>query len=498
MKLYRSRQRIRKTLESLASGGVTSGKFTAPLFIGEAYELDINSTDSTGVQRPPLTTLVAQPAEKATVRRASGTTDPELEDILARTIYAEDFGAIVATAATNNATLTAAIGVAAGLSGGRVIVPAGTIPITGLTLSAGVVLVGQGIDVTTITCTTGADVITLSGDGPGLCALTLDGVSNAASSVGVFGKSRDKVVFDDVLIKRFETGIYFKGGRYNNWKNLSIDTCGDGAKLHGDTNAGGGADGDEFNGNDWAGGKVSNCTTTGINLEYVDTFCSQNRIRVGFKDNTGTAIKFVGPRFTKLDECWWIGNTTNFSIADDSPVDVNNTVLGLHMNGGRMNGGAATFSDTCSNIVIEKMEIQDVDFTLTLPENPILVRDCTEDSLVTISGTGDKWTRWRSTDEGVVSGLTTNATVTKAWGMTLAPGQVVFAEAQVIGNQQNSVDRGEYWIAVSAHREGADLGYDAQTVNFTVGSVLTGTTSGATARIIADSDGVHNRHANPA
>ena len=477
-----------QTLETLTQNGVTGGKFTAPLFIGEAYELDIDSTDSTGVVRPPLTTLVAQKAERATVRRASGTTDPELEDIVARTIYAEDFGAIGATAATNNATLTAAIGVAAGLSGGRVIVPAGTIPITGLTLSAGVVLVGQGIDVTTITCTTGAEVITLSGDSAGLYNLTLDGVSNVASSVGVFGKSRDKVVFDDVLIKRFETGIYFKGGRYSNWKNLSIDTCGDGAKLHGDTNAGGGSDGDEFNGNWWDGGQVSNCTGTGIDLEYVDTFCSQNRFRLGFKDNTGTAFKVVGARFTKLEACWWSGNTTNFSIEDDAPVDADNTVIGLHMLGGRMNGGSATLTGKCTNIIIEKMEIRDVDFTLTLPDNPILVKDCTEDSDVTISGQGEKWMRWRSIDKGVVAGLTTDATITKAWAISLKPAQAVFLEAKVIGNRQNGENRAEYWVAVSAHREGATLDYDAQTANFTVGSILTGATSEATARIIADTD----------
>ena len=38
------------------------------------------------------------------------------------------------------------------------------------------------------------------------------------------------------------------------------------------------------------------------------------------------------------------------------------------------------------------------------------------------------------------------------------------------------------------HRPGSTLAYDAQTANFTLGAVLTGGTSGATARIIADSD----------
>jgi hypothetical protein len=45
-----------------------------------------------------------------------------------------------------------------------------------------------------------------------------------------------------------------------------------------------------------------------------------------------------------------------------------------------------------------------------------------------------------------------------------------------------------YHISRAVHRPGSALAYDAQTANFTVGLVITGATSGATARITADSD----------
>ncbi len=62
-------------------------------------------------------------------------------------------------------------------------------------------------------------------------------------------------------------------------------------------------------------------------------------------------------------------------------------------------------------------------------------------------------------------------------------------EAKVIGNQRNDDKSGEYHISVSAERPPSDLDYDDQTTNFTLGDVLTGGTSGATARIVVDTDG---------
>ena len=483
-----------QTLDSQTINNITYGKFLKPLYTSSPYTLDIDSTDQTGIERPALISLVGEDASKVTVQATGGSTNPELEDVLARVIHAEDYGALGAAAATNNATLTAAIGAAAANGGGRVIAPGGTYPFTGLTLPAGVVIEGQGRGVTILECQTAGNCLTISGDRAGLARLTLDGVNLVAGGVGVFSKANDEMVFEDVDVKRFETGIHFKGGRRASWRDLYLTSCSTGAKLHGDNDAGGGADGDEFRSNAWLGGKVALCTTIGVELSYEDKKCYQNVLEdVGFENNTGTALKINGARYTKLPGCWWKGNTTDFAIQDDDDTTDaarrENTVIGLFFKGGSIVGGAATFTDTCQDVILEGMEIADVDFTLTVPvKNAILVLDCTEDSLVTIGGEGTKWTRFRSINKGASSGITTAATATKAWSIELSPGQVAYLEGKVIGNQRNGENTAEYHIAVSAERPGSKLDYDTQTTNFTLGEILTGQSSGATGRIVADAD----------
>ncbi len=86
-------------------------------------------------------------------------------------------------------------------------------------------------------------------------------------------------------------------------------------------------------------------------------------------------------------------------------------------------------------------------------------------------------------------GLTTTNVQTKAWGITLVPGQMVLLEAKVLGRGRNVAHRGIYHVSCGAYKVGSALAYDNQTANFTVGLIVTGATSGATARIQADSDG---------
>jgi hypothetical protein len=83
---------------------------------------------------------------------------------------------------------------------------------------------------------------------------------------------------------------------------------------------------------------------------------------------------------------------------------------------------------------------------------------------------------------------TSDANALKAWEITLEPGQVAWLEAKVVGVRRDGTDYGLYHITRAVRRPGSALAYDAQTANFTVGATLTGGTSGATARIIADSD----------
>lgn len=480
-----------QTLLSITVNGITYGKFSAPRYVGAAYELDIDGTDQTGIQRPPLTSLSGENASDAVVTTTDGTRSRALDDRFDDVIHALDYGELGATAATNDATLTAAIGAAASNGGGVVIIPDGTYEFNDLTLSAGVVLQGEGREVTTLQCETGGNCITINGDRAGLRSITLDGVSNVASGVGIFSKANDELVMDDVLIERFETGIHLKGGRDCHWSKLYVDACGTGAKLHGDNDAGGGADGDELRHIFWNGGKVSQCTSIGIDLSFEDKKCWHNTIRdVGFKDNTGTALNINGARWTKAEACWWLGNTTNLAVDDDDDTDNAdiNTVIGLLLAGGSMSGGAATFDNTCQDVILDNMEISDVDFTLTSMTNAILTRNCIEDASVTISGDTTAFSRWRQTQHNEAAGVTTGAAATKAWAVKLAPGQAGAIEAHVVGQQRNGENLAQYHYIGQVHRPGSTLDYDAQTANFTVGDTLTGGTSGATAVIMADSD----------
>lgn len=487
------------TLSNREEDGISYGKWphAGSLYTSQAVSLSIDSTDQTGTIRPPLVTLDGEDASKATVRAAGGSVDTELEDIVARVIYATDYGALVAgggSASSNNTTLTAALGAAAGNGGGIVVVPAGTYAFTKISIAGGVVLQGQGRGVTILQSQTAERCVTMSGDRAGLRAITVDGVNNTANSTGVYAKARKELLFDDVDVKRFATGIHFKGGRKLNARNLYLTNNTNGAKFYGDDDAGSGGDGDAFLYNEWSGGAVTQHSGIGIDLSYEDMPCWHNVIRdVGFEDNTGTALRVNGARWSRFEGCWWNGNTTNIEVLDDTDSSnearESNTIEGLYFVGGEITGGAVTLRDTLLDVSFQDMSLSDVDFTLTSPKYSVLLLNCSEDGQVTVAGTSSYLTRWYRNDHGQTTGLTTDATVTKAWARTLAPGEVVFAVARVIGNQRNGTSTGEYYIAVSAKRAGSTLAYDAQTANFTVGTIVTGAVSGATARIIADTDG---------
>ncbi|MRR49377.1 MAG: hypothetical protein EG825_00440 [Rhodocyclaceae bacterium] len=481
-----------QTLQSRSIDGTDYGKFSVPLYVESAYQLEIDSTDTTGIERPPLTTLDGADASSATVVSSDASRARSLADRFGDDVVAEDFGTFGASASTNNSILSTAISAAASNGGGEVILPDGTITYTNFTLPAGVVLKGKGIGVTILQSQTADDTVTISGDGAGFRMLTLDGVNLQAGSVGVFSKANDQTVFDDVLVRRFETGIYFKGGRYNRWNDLSIDNCTNGAKLHGDSDSGNGADGDQWRNNQWLGGMVTVCTGVGIEISYEDRKASHNTVSVGFESNTGTALKLNGARYTNFDGCWWASNTTNWIIQDDSLTTVtDNTVIGLRFNGGEVDTGTANFSGTCQDVVLQGMELAGCTMTLSLVTNPIVAEDCTEDSSVSISGVdGNKWARRQRimNNPPATAGVTTDATATEAWAINLEPGQVVDIRAVVIGRQRNGEGYATYHIARSARRPGSKLAYQAQTANFTLGDTLTGGTSGAKARIVADSD----------
>lgn len=480
-----------QTLVERLDGGTSYGKFQFPLYVGAPYQLLIDSIDRTGIQRPGLTSFDGEDASEAEVTVTGGTEEVALEDILARRIDVRDFGEFIivggpgASSSTNNATLVNAIDAAASLGAGYVELPAGTYAVTAFTIPEGVVLRGVGRGVTVLQSTNAGNVATLSGDRAGFTRMTLDGVSLVALSVGVLAVNIDQIVLDDAEVKRFETGIYRKGGVLSEWRQFFLSNCVTGYKCHGDNASSlGGA----IRFNRWDGGLVELCTTAGIELKNVDSSCDHNDLLgISFDTNTGTAVKIIGARATRLQDCLWSGNTANLSVQDGSPLTANNSVVGLEVIGGEVDGGTLTFADTYRAISFRRVTMNNPVITISAPGQNIVVEDC-DVSNPTISGVPTCWLYHQANDRGASLLVTSDNTAHKAWGITLKSGQKVYLEGKVVGRQRNGINTGFYHVAVSAGRVGASLAYDTQSANFTVGQVLTGATSGATARITADSD----------
>jgi hypothetical protein len=471
------------------------GKWAASLYTEQAYQLVIDSVDQTGIQRPGLNTLTSENVSLSVSTVDGGTELFTLAERFARLIDVQDYGeflpvgSVGASAATNTASLQAATGAAAADGAGYVRIPAGTYTLNAFTLPAGVKLLGVGEGVTILQSTTAGVFVSLGGPRCGFVDMTLDGVSLVNLSIGVYGVAIDDTVFERCKIKRFQTGLRLRGGQRNDWQTFSIEQCVTGADLLGDLDAGNTGLGEPFAGNRWSGGVISLCTTTGINLEYVDRAVRDNTLdSLTFDSNTGTALRGRGNRDTVLRNPIWTGNTINLDLDDDTPADDDSTVIGFHANGGSMVGGEIELRGRLEDIIFEGINFSDVDITLTAPQNNVLALDCQEDGLVTLAGITTAWLRKKTTNQGVSSGLTTGNAATKAWSISLDSGQRVYLEAKVAGRQRNGTNTGFYHIAVSAGRPGATLAYDSQTANFTVGNILTGGTSGASGRIVADSD----------
>ena len=488
-----------QALQSMSQSGQNFGKFANPVYVGVPYELSVNGGSRTGVVAPSITDLSGQDASAALVTAAGGAVPHYLYDIVARNVDVVDKGVFLptsnpsASASTNNATLVAAIGAAAALGGGIVRLPPGFFAFLSFSLPKNVIVNGAGRDVTVLQSQVADIVITYAGDGCGFRDITIDGVIIGVGSIGVFSKAKNDTVFDNVCIQRFETDLSAQGGHRAKWRTLFLDNAANGAILKGDVAASSGNNGDEFKFNIWVGGRVTNCTTVGVWIGFVDKDCWHNRIKdVGFEDNTGIATKITGARWTDLPGCWWTGNGSDLVVEDGSDTTkvAQNSVVGLHVSDFEISS-TMSFTGKGQDIIFERGEFSGGTYTLTTLGNNIVTKDCTEDESVLITGNNaTQWTRTRTElgDFPSSTGVTTAAVATEAWAYELAPGEVVFLEAKVIGNGRNVIDTAVFNIAQGAHRPGSTLAYDGQTVNFTPGAIVTGTTSGATARIIADAD----------
>lgn len=478
------------TLQSmLAPDGTRFGKFAAPLYIGQAYQLNIDGIEDTGIVRPAFSSLSGEDASLATVIPENSSYAVTLAAVAGREVNVADYGVFVegsgGVAATNTATMDLAI--AALSDGGYVNVPAGLYKVNSFDVPENVIIRGQGVDATTLESVVGTESFTLVGNGAGFENITLDGNSLSSGSVGVRADNKSGLVFNHVKITRFQTGMYLYGGSGFIWTDLSIINVETAANIFGEDAV--------LQDLIWIGGIVSTATTLGVSMSFVDNICQNiNFIGVGFESCTEYAVQINGAQSVTFDGCWWNGNTKTINILDDTDVltpatQQNNDAIIVRFNGGRINGGEFEVTGTAQNVVLKDMKLTSIQFIMSTPlDNYVVLENCYEESGVTITGEATRLLRITTSQNGSSFGVTTDNVATKAWSLPLAAGQQVLLEGKVIGKGRNVVQRAHYHISCGAYRAGSQLNYDTQTANFTEGAIVTGASSGASARIQNDSD----------
>lgn len=476
-----------------APGGYNYGKFAQPVYVDTSYYLNIEGVEDTGIIRPPILSLQEQDVSESTVLVNGSSFPISLKNLSSVVVYVAAFGPFVSGSGgvADDNTETLQIAISALSHGGQVILPAGTYKINALEIPEGVIIRGQGREATILESVIGDISFNIVGDRAGFADLTLDGVSLSTSSVAIRSVGNDEITFSSVMIRRFETGLHCPGGKGHIYTDFSIENTQNGAKLHGDTDTG---TGKSFSDLVWSGGLISVSSTKGLSLSYEDATCHNILLDgVGFEDNLALALEINGSQNLSFQSCWFTGNVDNVLIQDDDApltpeTSYQNDVFNVRFLGGRMSGGTFEATDTCQNVVLQDVKLEDVEFVMTTPTGFLILQDCFEDDGVTITGEATKLLRSTTSNDGASFGVTTSNTATKAWSIELDPGQIAYLVAKVIGKGRNVAQRGIYHVGCGAYRPGSTLAYDTQTANFTAGAILTGQSSGAKARIQADSD----------
>ena len=468
------------------------GKFATSVYVPFAYYLDIDNEQQTGIQRQPLTGLAGEDASFATVKATGASAYRTLADRAADVIQLEDYGTLTTSPVSNTSILNAAIGAASTAGGGTVVLPAGTIPFLSFTLPSKVRMAGQGKGVTILQSSLADRVITVSDDSA-LQDLTLDGVSVISNSVGVYGLAVDRLQFKNVEVKRFQVGVFFRGGSEHSYQNFDTTGCQVNFRARGDLDTTGASGGAEFTGMNWDGGIVGTSTSIGVELYVQDKRVANNIFRrVRFSENVGAdgAFYAYGAQRTLLDDCIFQTNTLNLNIKDNPNTAVaekDRQVSGLHLYGGYINGGTCRFDGLCDDVQIRAMHLESTTINLLTPTNSVVLDDCREIS-VTISGEATKFLRHESRTFGAARVTTTGAAATTVYRQRLAPNRIALLDVKAIAERVNGTDFGVMHSVHSARGAVATLAYDNQTANYTVGTTIIGQTSGASATIVADSD----------
>lgn len=478
------------------SGGVSQGKFAAPVYTRQAYECRINSVDATGILRPPITSLDSEDASKALVTVDGGDVAHELEDFLGRSVDVRDYGTFapvgdpLASPDGNANALAGAIGTAAMKGIHFVDLPAGTYDVAPFTIPTGIIVRGQGREKTILQCGQGGKFVTITGNRAGIMALTLDGKTKVVTSCGFYAIGRNQVLVSDAEIKRFEKGAYFQGGLQILVRDSDITDCSIGLHGAGDNANVGGALGSSLQNFAWRGGKVSYCSTAGLLLEYLNMPVIEAVIDgVGFIGNSDKALQFKGGRNAVVRNCWFDQNLfANLDARNDDANTPAGQLIGLLVEQCRFVRAKFMVWNTAKGIHLRRCVLELVTVELVSVSSPVAVEDCQETSVILTLG-GFYWMRRFSAQRGQTVGVTTAAVTSSAWSQLLAPGQALMVLVKAIGRARNANKRGYYAFLASAVRGYDTLAYDNQTGQFTPGNVITGQTSGATARVVVDVDG---------
>lgn len=470
-----------QTLSTKTVSSVEYGKFPAPVYVYGSYYLAINSTDETGISRPSITSLTGEDASAALTTPTGGSVARTLAALFAEQIFARNYGALGSVPVTNTATLTAAIGAASARGGGVVRLPSGTYPVNAFSIPTGVILAGDARNATILTCAATGVAVTIAGDDVGLMDITIDGISVPALSTGIYAKARQRLVLDNVEVKRFATGHHCVGGRNHVYRRFRAMNCTKNVRLLGSFD---GSGGDEFNGLDWLSGECSEAAEIGLEMTMGDALVRHNSIaQVDFFSNVAVGVKLSGASWTVLRQCHWHNNPTDIETHDGTDATaVGYEIVSLHVDGGLLFGGTVNLSGLCQDFLIESVEATGVQFAMTAPRAPVLLRDCVE-TANTITGETTLLMRWRTADHGVVVGQTGTATPQPVWKYKLGPGDLVHLDLRVTAEQSNGADYAVFHISHGARCAQATLTYDNVATAFTAGRTVLGLTSGATAVI---------------
>lgn len=469
------------------------GKFPRSLYTLHPYEVRVTDTgESTGVLDAPNTDMAGRDLGAGVVTPTGGTVPRSLADALGDHIWAEAFGEIGTDPQANTAIILAAIGAASARGGATVYLPYGTIPFLKIDIPEGVTVMGGGKTSTVLQSQSGEAVVTLSGNYSGLSDLTLDGVQLIPNSIGIKAVSRTRTMLRDVLVKRFNRNVEFRGGTWFTWENVDVMDGTDGVILMGDDNSGGTVPGSALEHFTWKGGELGQHANIALQAIYEDfpiRHISLEDVKV--KDNTETAVDLAGAQFVRFTDCEFSGNTRWLVMRDDDLDTIvarrDNTTSTVTFEGCDIVDGEATFDGECETVLFDQCEIRETEIKLNTPQNSITVRDCVERE-VTLSGVTTAWCRWVTAQNNIVVGRTVDDSPLTAWRQRLDFGEVGLFVATVLGVGQNieqtlhAVRRGMY------KRAGLDLPYAGQTSNFTLGNKVIGGISGASGTIQADSD----------